>query len=56
MTGATAPLERQKQGIAQVPDLTEKDLRLLALEAKFEDQNFDELTFKEFVKMMMNNE
>jgi Ca2+-binding EF-hand superfamily protein len=35
-------------------EITEQELRVLALEAKFEDENLDRLTFKEFVKMIMS--
>jgi Ca2+-binding EF-hand superfamily protein len=35
-------------------EISEQELRVLALEAKFEDENLDRLTFKEFVKMIMS--
>lgn len=60
-------LDEQKRGflfIKEVADkimsllpgeISEQDLRVMALEAKFEDNNLDRLTYKEFVKMMMSD-
>merc|ERR1711869_62768 len=36
-------------------EITPEEVRLMALESKFEDENLDRLTYKEFVKMVMAN-